>query len=79
VFINLNAAQWKEYYFLGEEYLIDGIIETIVHESVHKALQEVKSSGIIISSDGEERIAQLLAGQRYAVSENKNIYIFEDT
>lgn len=59
VYINLSAIQWKHALLDGDN-LEKELVDTIIHETTHKVLDELGvSSGI----DGEEWACSVMAGQ----------------
>ena len=60
--LNLSADQWKVYKLFGDDILIKGITDTITHETLHKALEDVRSSVPKIPKEGEEMMVQRLVG-----------------
>ena len=57
IFINLGAITWQVYALLGDEFLIDELTKTIIHEYIHMEIKTDKNSV------GEEKVCKLLANQ----------------
>ena len=67
-YVNLSATQWKG---LSEEFLINSICETVVHESCHYAIGELNME-LYNYADGEEYAVRVLSGQELDLSGLKN-------
>ena len=57
--INLSANQWKK--AVNKDHLIEEISKTDVHEHVHLLIWE--NAVGIYTSEGEERVCEILAGE----------------